>query len=340
MRKLQGLQYLRALAAISVVAYHSAFRTDLGFAIGAHGVDIFFVISGFIMWVITERKPERPGTFIWDRLTRIAPFYWLATLAMIGGWSLKLFPNLHLSLEHVAKSLAFIPHRSPSNGEIWPLLVQGWTLNYEMFFYLVFALALAFSGWKRLSIIFGTIIGLCLTGLFVRSENALWITYTNPLMLEFLAGILIGIVWTRLPFSLTASRSICAIGLMGFIFYAFVGGAPLKVVVALLAIALVLGTVLIDRYDGMPRVAWAAYLGDASYAIYLWHTFAISVVLKVGTNLGLPALVTCALATVSGVFLGCLFYSFMERPFMRWMKNREKRHATINASRPLPSDAP
>ncbi|MGH6808111.1 MAG: acyltransferase family protein, partial [Ensifer adhaerens] len=99
MKTIHGIQYLRALAALGVVLFHAAERTGHHFAIGAAGVDVFFVISGFIMWVISDRRPVAPLSFLKERLRRIAPIYWLATVVMIGGGVAGLFPNLVLTAE-------------------------------------------------------------------------------------------------------------------------------------------------------------------------------------------------------------------------------------------------
>ena len=84
-RRLDGIQHLRALAAIGVVLFHAAERSGLHFTIGAAGVDVFFVISGFIMWIITAGRPVTPNAFLRERILRIVPLYWLATAVMVFG---------------------------------------------------------------------------------------------------------------------------------------------------------------------------------------------------------------------------------------------------------------
>src|SRR5262249_48004240 len=106
-------------------------------------------------------------------------------------------------------------------GEIWPVLVQGWTLNYEMFFYAVFATILAFSQWSRLLLLAAVFVPLAALGLLVDSENPLFLTYADPRILEFLLGAVIARLWLdgRIP-SPATGFGLIAIAVAGF---AFVG---------------------------------------------------------------------------------------------------------------------
>ena len=140
---LLSVQALRALAALAVATYHALQWADGGFEVGRAGVDVFFVISGFIMWHVTAGRDVDPGDFLWRRLTRVAPLYWLATLGVLGValvWPAFL-PEVRPGWTHLALSLAFIPHLDP-RGLPFPTLPPGWTLDYEALFYLIFAGAL------------------------------------------------------------------------------------------------------------------------------------------------------------------------------------------------------
>ena len=133
-----GIQTLRGLAAILVVMEHIRF-----FACGAFGVDIFFCISGFMIMLTTQNDT---GYFFKKRLIRIVPFYWIMTL---GSFALMLlFPSMfqasEATLSRLVKSLLFIPFDMGS-GVLQPLLRIGWTVNCEMFFYLLFWLAFHIS---------------------------------------------------------------------------------------------------------------------------------------------------------------------------------------------------
>lgn len=311
---LSGIQYLRAAAAIAVVLFHAAEKTGYHFAIGAAGVDVFFVISGFIMWVVSARREPTPLQFLRARIRRIVPVYWLATAVMVAGALGGLFPNLVLSLEHVLASLFFIPARSPSNGGIWPVLVQGWTLNFEMFFYVVFAGTLLLPRAWRLPAI-GALFGLLvIAGTLFVPDNAVLLSFTRPIILEFVAGMVIGELWLKgkVP-SPAMGLALIALALSGFATIQ-VAGLPFDALVCgPLAAALVVGVLALEAGRRIRFVPVAVVLGDASYAIYLWHTFAISVIAKVGASMGVPAPAVFAAAVLAGISAGALGYYLLEK---------------------------
>ncbi|MEG8025680.1 acyltransferase [Sphingomonas aurantiaca] len=115
MTRLYGLQYLRGLAACAVVAYHAADRAQRPFTVGEAGVDLFFVLSGFLMWAITDAD-SRPGRFLADRAKRIVPIYWIVTSVMLAGALAGLFPAVRLSVAHVVTSYAFLPRCRRATG--------------------------------------------------------------------------------------------------------------------------------------------------------------------------------------------------------------------------------
>jgi exopolysaccharide production protein ExoZ len=316
---LYGIQYLRAFAALAVLVFHAAERSGYAFAIGAAGVDVFFVISGFIMWVIVERRPVSPGRFLRERIRRIVPVYWLATGVMVAGALAGLFPNLVLTAGHVGASLFFVPMRSPSSGEIWPVLVQGWTLNYEMFFYVAFATCLFLPARARLTIIAAIFLFLVALGLVLKSDNSLFVTYTRPIILEFVAGMLIGRLWLsrhRAPRWLASALVVAAvtgfatIGIWNLPFDEWICGP--------LAAALVYGTAFLEKQGtGIPLFKFPALLGSASYSIYLWHTFAISVAVKAGSMISLAPSIVFVTSMCAGLAAGLCAYFFCERPLLQ-----------------------
>ncbi|OQM74263.1 acyltransferase family protein [Manganibacter manganicus] len=325
MKRLYGVQYLRAVAAIGVVVFHAMERTGGHFAIGAAGVDVFFVVSGFIMWVLAEARHPSPGTFLRDRIERIVPLYWAATAVMVAGGLAGLFPNMRLTAFHVFGSFAFIPHFSPSDGGLWPVLVQGWTLNYEMFFYVLFALALLLPAARRMAAMAAVLVGLVGAGLILDPEGAVPQTYTNPLLIEFLIGMGIGKLWLsgRMP-AAVAGCGLLVGSAAGFAFVGvtYIGFNPYML--GPLAGMLLVGVLALEKAGRIRRFSVAAYLGDASYSIYLWHTMAISVVAKLAGMLALPTFATVFLAIGAGVTIGLACHAFMEKPITAFLKNRRR----------------
>ncbi|MFU0504475.1 acyltransferase family protein [Pseudaminobacter sp. NGMCC 1.201702] len=327
MSRLYGIQYLRAFAALAVVVFHAAERTGGHFAIGAAGVDVFFVVSGFIMWVISQGRPVAPLRFLRERLERIAPLYWIATSIMVVGALAGLFPNLRVTFGHVFGSLFFIPHRSPSDGEIWPVLVQGWTLTYEMFFYAVFAGCLLLPSRMRLPVLGVIFIVLTAMGYLLDARNPLFLTYTNPIILEFLLGAIIGKLWLedRVP-SPFAGLVLIVVAVAGFAFVGitYLGFHPF--VFGPLAAALLIGVLALERGGALGHVRVVAYLGDSSYSIYLFHTMAISVVAKFAPLLALPSSAALMIAVLSGIAVGIVCYEMLERPLAAAFKSRRQAH--------------
>jgi exopolysaccharide production protein ExoZ len=323
MRRLYGVQYLRAIAAIGVVVFHAMERTGGHFAIGAAGVDVFFVVSGFIMWVLAEARRPSPATFLRERIERIVPLYWAATTVMVAGGLAGLFPNMRLTVFHVFASFAFVPHFSPSDGGLWPVLVQGWTLNYEMFFYVLFALLLPLASNRRFAALAAVLAGLALLGLLLRPEGAALQTYTSPLLVEFLIGAGIGRLWLadRLPPPVVGAALIAA-ALAGFAFVGATYAGFNPYVLGPLAGVLLIGVLALEKAGRIRRLGAAAYLGDASYSIYLWHTMAVSVTVKLADVLALPVPAAVCLAIGSGIAIGLACHAFMEKPMTAFLKAR------------------
>ena len=147
----KSIHYLRGLAALLVVFHHGVLQFPglrdryAHFEFGQAGVDIFFVISGFVIYLASIEGRIRPGEFVKRRIVRIVPLYWVATLALVAAavCAPQLFATTVVTPQNVGQSLLFIPSYSAAfPDQIWPVLVPGWSLNYEMFFYGLFALGL------------------------------------------------------------------------------------------------------------------------------------------------------------------------------------------------------
>ncbi len=329
-----NIQVLRGLAALLVVFVHLQDLVRLGgasqgvFSWGNSGVDVFFVISGLIMVQATARRPVGPALFMRQRLARVVPLYWLVTLGVFGlVW---LWPGLFSSTDadpiKLAKSLAFIPYERP-DGELHPLVFLGWTLNYEMAFYLLFSVGLL-AGRARLVVPL-VVMGLAvLAGLIFAPTTPLTRFYTAPVILEFAGGMLLGSGLGRLPQGRRAALAAAVAGSFALILMlaapalwpsidrAVAAGLPALVIVAA-------GLVL----EGSGYVAtWplARRIGDASYSIYLTHFFITAAVTKLAAKLGmtgLPELAGLMLAAFGLVILaGLAVHRWIEIPLTRLFK--------------------
>ena len=204
-----SVQYLRFLASILVVLYHGtqslskdldsqAFET---WNIGARGVDIFFVISGFIIVLVTERSHDTPGRFILKRLWRVAPIYYLATSAIIAIALVApaLLATTKLELGHVVASFLFLPVDHPVAFSTFPVLPVGWTLNCEVQFYVLFAMLFSLPQRMRVAAVSLAIVVLVAAGFLVQSDQPTFSALTAPILIEFIFGMLLGRLWFDAP---------------------------------------------------------------------------------------------------------------------------------------------
>lgn len=305
MDKLNSIQVLRAAAALAVVLYHAIGPT---FGIGAAGVDVFFVISGFIMGTYT--RGMRPGKFLEHRIVRIVPLYWAVTLLMCAGALAGVFANFTFDLTRLWQSLLFIPYQDG------PLVEVGWTLNLEMLFYLVFALGLALGRPVLVSIlVLGTAAGV---GVAAEWHNPIIAVWTSPLLIEFLAGLLLSqwrvsdarLGWALIFIAFCGFAFALTIGEQAGVWRVVSWGGP--------AFCLVAGCIGLERSG-----AWATTslrpiekVGDASYALYLLHGVLISAVHKV---LAPSPLATCAIVLVA-VLASLIVHRWVERPMTRFLR--------------------
>jgi len=193
-----GIQLLRGLAALLVVCHHSleearAISPALAPAwlirAGAGGVDIFFIISGFIIYSVTYGRsatnPESPGVFLLKRFLRIFPIYWICLAATLALWGSGLFfRSLHLNPALFLASLFLLPARTQIIG-------VAWTLVFEMYFYYLFALTLTLRN-ARLSVLVtaGFIVAAIGLSRFLPAGSVRDML-SNPIALEFCYGLVL-----------------------------------------------------------------------------------------------------------------------------------------------------
>ena len=340
------IQYLRGIAAVMVVWFHAVEQVPgtkafLSSGFGNSGVDLFFVISGFIMVATTFEKPPSPVEFLRRRAIRVAPLYWLLTLAMVGAALClpRLFKTLVVAPDTLLMSLLFIPHYSASFPTMaWPLLVPGWTLNYEMFFYLLFACTLVLPARHRLAALAGACVALVAAGLaFGPFANAVARTYTSPMLLEFAAGAAIGTWWVRRRKMPPAAVAAAAV-VIGFALLVLRDQPPLGGYTQMCGAVLAVAGALHPAFAAL-RLPGLRTLGDASYSLYLTHLFALGVLRVLWTRAvpvvdsGALAAAWMALALVACAAVGVLSYRWIETPMLHRLNALTSRRRTLAAAR-------
>ena len=330
------LQILRALAALGVVLDHSAIITSergggyttllerTAMFLGYSGVWIFFVISGFIMMVTRERAEHNPGgsiRFLRSRIIRIYPLYLSVTLLK----AVQIFGEF--STKELFLSLSFVPYFN-SQGLMRPLVGQGWTLVYEMFFYLVFAASLVLKKLYGLIFLYLVLFLLFVAGgiaeIFAFEAGAAFATYTDPIMLFFLAGITVYLLRRDLPafgmrnWPMMSLVYGALIGLFVFLDSSRLGESwAANIALGLLCALLVF--VSVSGVESRPNkiAKLLHFLGGASYSIYLTHTFVLLFLKKLGlTRVGDVAFMLSAL--VASCVVGGLVYQYFEKPAGAW----------------------
>ncbi len=323
MQRVVGIQYLRAVAALAVLLHHALGRLDIRFAVGAAGVDVFFVISGFIIMHTLQGRPMRPGVFLWNRAARIVPLYWVVTIGITGLAVLvpRAMPALQPSAERLLASLLFIPH-SNGDGAVLPLLVPGWTLNFEMFFYLVVALCWAAPAAWRLRLLFGALAVLAALGMLLRPTDPILATWTSGLLLQFGAGgvLALALAHSRLPGRATGTALLAG----GVIAYAaleisgWYSEAWRFIAWGIPAICIVLGAVALEPLREPRGLGWLRALGDASYSIYLLHTLVVSALFRLVAPWSPLGFVLLSIGLGCG--LGLVSFRWFEQPAGRWLR--------------------
>ncbi len=351
-RQLDDIQMLRAVAAIAVLVYHTerellalhpgdiaVLFTGVAW-IGQFGVDIFFVISGFIMYYVHGTDFSRRGavrSFVLRRLIRIVPSYWLLTTVSVVALAVmpSVFHSRVLDWPWVAASYLFVPWTAP-NGIVAPVVGPGWTLNYEMFFYLVFGALLLLPRRAALIAMAAIFAGLALLGLVLQPAAPILALVTSSMLLEFLLGAVLGWLFLQrvtlpggLRFALLAAALailsatpwIYRTGLLDTVWRLGFFGVP--------AAAIMAAVVLRDEELGAPRRTGLlsrgfVAVGNSSYALYLTHIFSLRIIALV-LERGLPMLpipLAFLLLAAGAIVAGHLFYLWFDRPVYQWLKRR------------------
>lgn len=338
-----SIQFLRFVAATLVVCDHFAFGFQRFFeasvspwfmyltGFGACGVHIFFVISGFVM-LYTSFSADKTGfnssAFLLRRLIRIYPIYWIYASIYIAAHYMMGSPYI-LSVGEIVGAYGLLP--SEASNVIGP----GWTLSYELYFYLCFAVAMRF-GFRLGMTVLGAYFAISIVvGIAIRpAPETVAHVFTNSLLLEFLAGVFIGyLVVSKFSPNAIIARGMIACGLVGFCFGFALGYQRLPALLTwgVPSTLLVAGAVFQEvQARAPPRLYRIAWLGDSSYSLYLLHVLLIDCIL-----MALAKIDTSAINTANRYFwlVGLSFflvivcivpYELVERTLVRRLQRVAK----------------
>ena len=270
-RKYDSIQALRGIAALSVVLHHISFIEN-----GSFGVDIFFCISGFIMMYVTHISTEH---FILKRIIRIVPLYWSITILTYIAMLIfpHFFQNSTSDITILIRSLLFIPCH---NGDaIQPIVRVGWTLNYEIFFYVVLWIALMINKKYRMLIASGILVLFAVAGMIFNFQATIPVFYTNTIIIEFIFGMLAYEILKRLDYEeetrgagwLIIISVLCYVFMFAVKYLDILNDMNRVVVYGIPAFVLFISafTALYDKK--IPKIF--VFFGDISYSVYLVHYF-------------------------------------------------------------------
>jgi len=306
--------------------------------VGAAGVDLFFVISGFVMAMIVARPGAFNGKEFWiRRVARVVTAYWVITgVVFVLALQLpQLFNSTTADLYNLVASLSFVA-LDQGDGSTAPLLVVGWTLNYEIFFYAIVALTAGVFADRKLVVASGLMICLVTAGILLKPVNPNLAFYTDPILLEFVLGILVYRTWSQTR-SVGLNLAPLAIFVVGTVLLVLQWERPVGDWRVLFwgvpAAAVLYGSLGVITF----KSKFLARLGEWSYALYLTHVFVITLYIKhvisAVTTIELPWQIHYLIMTVLAVLGAAAYHMIIEAPLSRWTLRLLRR-------RPAPRSVP
>jgi len=323
MNKLQSLTVLRAVAATSVIFFHIMAPT--GHTFGEFGVDIFFVLSGFVIALVLDSPNMTARRFLADRIARIVPLYWVLTFGVFAGTFIapSLFNSTTATFGNLLKSLLFIPYRKES-GLIFPMLFVGWSLNYEMMFYVVTTVSLMLTRRHRLLLASALIFVIFCAGKTSGTHDVIAGFYSYQRIFEFPLGFVAYRLWklrTRIKPALAGGMAVAAYAWMAYVDWHGLSDAHL-LYFGIPAFLLVASSLSLESTMGSGLLTKGAiFVGDASYAIYLSHPYCVEAGRKLlpmaidGFDATAPVGVVVIIIVATAV--GGTLYWFVDRPLHR-----------------------
>lgn len=330
---LQSIQIMRGIASLLVLLEHISIKGGQygngalnGFSVGGAGVDLFFIISGYIMCVSTYDQPLNFAQFIVRRIKRIMPLYWLVTTVALIVFLYK--PTLINSSG--GETGIFVSYTLFPNGKKF-LNANGWTLSYEFFFYFIFGCFIHKGTYKAIKassliLMLLTIIGLC----YHFNEPLLFFS-TDSLLMEFVFGMGCFYLFNKKSIGLNHKYGIGLFitGVLLFALQISIGATNYQKWQGLLwGITILLIFIGLLSLEGLMRRSsfliktLLLEIGNSSYSLYLIHPFTLSgtaICLKHFGMASNPYLFSIILLTIS-VVTGHLVYLYVERPLIAFVK--------------------
>jgi exopolysaccharide production protein ExoZ len=344
-KHLTSLNYLWGLAALMVLVFHSISKMcdqscgNAGF--GNFGVDIFFVIIGFVMWSGTVDRDVTMWEFFTRRFFRIAPLYYVITLltALVALAAPDVLKSTTFDLRHLVDSLLFLPSVHPVLGETFPIVIPGWALNFEIFFYMIFASFLVLPTTMRVIAIVGTLVGIVALGAVFQPAELYMKFYSSAIILNFSYGVLIAVL-IGTPGSSFVRVSVLAAAIIASIGFAtgilLLPNLNSQLYLGVMAALIVWIACEIDSRAKVPSIGFLTWIGHASYSIYLLQMATIGICAAVWNRVGLPVepsmIVPFALAVILLTLICSYFtYRFIEVPMQKlgvqygkWIGDKER----------------
>ena len=309
--KIDSIQVLRFFAAFSVMMVHLPV-----FEFGIWGVDIFFVISGFIMMYVTENNEK---FFLLKRIFRIVPLYWILTLGVfvLAIFIPEVLNNTTANTAHLIKSLFFIPFDKNGTGH-FPILFLGWTLNFEVIFYFLFSLSLVFFKENRMIACSIFIIIFLVFNKVFSEKNFIFETYANDIFIEFIFGMILFTIWKRYKNKISTNLTnhfICLTILLVSIFILNYCNFSRSISYGLPSLILAIYFLFFLNHLKFPKILVS--LGDASYCIYLLHPYIIQFfykILEINEYDIIIELFFTLIISIIVFIISLLIYKFIEFP--------------------------
>lgn len=333
--RFESLQALRGVAALLVVILHACVTLEKygsgagtlfgDFRIGHSGIDLFFVLSGFLMmWTTAGRRGSaaEAWSFLKRRVVRVYPTYWLYFILVFAAVSIR--PEWVNSSAAAHASLFKSFFLLPDEG--MTLVMVAWTLEYEVFFYALFGLAMFVSIRNRLAALLGSISLLVAAGFVLPSDTAEARVMLSPMLLEFAIGAVLGAMharrkWPHGKVYLAAGVLMLAAEGLGHSWLSLLGvseGSLSRPLTYGLASALVVhGACAWEKSGRFPCPWMIRKIGDSSYTLYLSHILVLSALGRVWASAGMNRFSDDLFITVlifASVLFGLIAYEFAEKP--------------------------